>query len=1099
LTTENAAILFTDVVGSTELSQRLSPEVAEELRRGHFSILRQAIAQAGGTEVKNLGDGLMVAFSSPSSALACGVAMQQGVELDNRIREHWVGLRVGLSMGEVAREDDDYFGDAVVEAARLCATCESGQILATDVVRAMAGRRNRHECRSVGGLTLKGLPDPVESVEVIWEALGGAELATIPLPARLAVRPAVGVVGRESETQVIADATKRVAASEGRQVLLISGEAGLGKTTLVAEAARAAFDNGAVVVFGHCEEGLATPYQLFAEALGYFVTHASEDRLLDHISAHGSELSKLTPALASRIPDLPLSKATDADTERFLLFAAVVGLLAQASQDQPVVAILDDLQWADKASLLLLRHIAASDQAMRVLVIGTYRDTELSQGHPLLDALAALRRLDGVTRIDLAGLDDTGVVAFLEAAAGQTLDDDGLGLAHAVYRETDGNPFFVSEVLRHLVETGALYQDSSGRWVSDLPLDEVTLPDSVREVIGARVGRLGPDAGKVLSMAAVIGRDFDLDVLARATQTSDDDLLDILEAAAAVALVRELSGRYSFSHALIQHTLSEDLGPNRRARAHRKVAEALEDLCGDRPGARVGELARHWLSATQPIDISKAIAYARQAGDAALAALAPADALSYYAQALDLYPQASDPDPILALDLAIGLGTAQRQTGDPAFRETLLDAARRAADLDDTGRLVASALANNRGFFSAAGVIDTERVEVLDMALDRLPANQPDRALVLATLCSELALGSPLERRQSLADEALAIAESSGDDANTVRVLNAVSYSLLVPSLLEQALALSADALIRAERVGDPTLHFLAYLIRTDVAAQNGDIDEVDRGLLALGSLAEQLDQPFFSWTHAWLRSTRAQIAGDWNQAEQLATEALQIGTDGGQPDATFMFGSQLIIVNHQRGTLGELVPVLEQMVADAPDLAGVLTAALALAYAETDRIEEANQLLEDFVAGGFDLPVDPVWLLTMAEWADVAIVCGHRDCAGPLSDRLAPWDSQLCLAPVACVGPVSLYLGGLATVLGRYDEADAYFAQSSAYSSRVGAKFVAARTDHLWGTMFAERQAPGDIEKARDHLTKAHSVAAANGYGTIERRAADALQLLDD
>ena len=483
---------------------------------------------------------------------------------------------------------------------------------------------------------------------------------------------------------------KRVAASEGREVLLISGEAGLGKTTLVAEAARAAFDNGAVVVFGHCEEGLATPYQLFAEALGYFVTHAPEDRLLDHIAAHGSELSKLTPALASRIPDLPPSKATDADTERFLLFAAVVGLLGQVSQDQtrrrgprrPPVGRQSQPAAAATHCGLRSGHAGACDRDLS-------GHRAVPRAPAARHALAALRRLDGVTRIDLAGLDDTGVVAFLEAAAGQTLDDDGLGLAHAVYRETDGNPFFVSEVLRHLVETGALYQDPSGRWVSDLSLDEVTLPDSVREVIGARVGRLGPDAGKVLSMAAVIGRDFDLDVLARATQTSDDDLLDILEAAATVALVRELSGRYSFSHALIQHTLSEDLGPNRRARAHRKVAEALEDLCGDRPGARVGELARHWLNATQPIDISKAIAYARQAGDAALAALAPADALSYYAQALDLYPQASDPDPILALDLAIGLGTAQRQTGDPAFRETLLDAARRAADLDDTGRLVA--------------------------------------------------------------------------------------------------------------------------------------------------------------------------------------------------------------------------------------------------------------------------------------------------------------------------------------------------------------------------------------------------------------------------
>jgi len=156
---ESKTILFTDVVGSTELSQRLLPDAAEEVRRGHFSILRQTIAQTGGTEIKNLGDGLMVVFGSASAALACAVAMQQAVERDNRNREHSVALRVGLSGGEVTREDDDYFGDPVVEAARLCAMCESGQVLATDVVRAMAGRRIRHHYRPVGELTLKGLPD----------------------------------------------------------------------------------------------------------------------------------------------------------------------------------------------------------------------------------------------------------------------------------------------------------------------------------------------------------------------------------------------------------------------------------------------------------------------------------------------------------------------------------------------------------------------------------------------------------------------------------------------------------------------------------------------------------------------------------------------------------------------------------------------------------------------------------------------------------------------------------------------------------------------------------------------------------------------------
>ena len=304
----------------------------------------------------------------------------------------------------------------------------------------------------------------------------------------------------------------------------------------------------------------------------------------------------------------------------------MVGLLSKVSQDQPVVVVLDDLQWADRGSLLLLCHLTAAEQAMRVLVIGTYRDNELSQAHALRETLGVLRRQSGVSRIELAGLDDSGVVSFLEAAAGQTLEDAGVSLAHAVYRETDGNPFFVSEVLRHLSEIGAIYQDTTGRWAVDGSLEQMALPDSVREVIGGRVVRLGKDAERVLSMAAVIGRDFDLDLLARATKTSEDELLDILDAAAAVALVRELAdapGHYNFAHALIQHTLYEDLGLTRRARAHRQVAEALEDLCGEHPESRVGELARHWFSATQPIDLTKAITYSRQAGDAALSALGP--------------------------------------------------------------------------------------------------------------------------------------------------------------------------------------------------------------------------------------------------------------------------------------------------------------------------------------------------------------------------------------------------------------------------------------------------------------------------------------------
>ncbi len=710
------------------------------------------------------------------------------------------------------------------------------------------------------------------------------------------------------------------------------------------------------------------------------------------------------------------------------------------------------------------------------------------------------RRHSGVSRIELAGLDDSSVVSFLEAAAGQTLDAAGVDLAHAVYRETDGNPFFVGEVLRHLSETGAIYQDPDGRWVADNALDRTPLPDSVREVVGGRVARLGRDAERVLSLAAVIGRDFDLDLLARATKSSEDDLIDILENAGAVALVGELGdppGRFNFTHALIQHTLYQDLGPTRRARAHRIVAEALEELYGDRPGARVGELARHWVAAIQPVELTKAISYSRQAGDAALAGLAPADALRYYSQALDLYVQSPDSDPVLELDLLIGLGTAKRQTGDATFRDTLLEACRRSIELADTERLVAAILANDRGTFSTVSAIDVEKIEVLETALEQLPTDHPDRALILATLCSERTIGSSLDRRQALANEALSIAERSGDDAVVVRVLNHVQVPLAVPHLLDLSLHRAADALARAERVGDPVLLCSSASGRRFVAACAGDIDEMDRCLEIKRPLVEKLDQPFLNWVHTLQRATRALISGDADQAEQLAAEALQIGTDGGQPDAFIIFGAQTIMVNLWRGTLDALVPLIEQAIADNPGLP-VFVAALALAHAEAGRTEATRALLEGFSSINFDLPLDATWLTGMIAYADAAVECRDPHFAEPVLDRLAPFADQWLYTDVATSGPISRTVGDLLTVVGRHEEAEAQFAHSAASSERAGAKFFAARTDLSWGRLLVERRGSGDGERARVLLTRARHAAEANGYGNIERRATRMLQLLD-
>jgi tetratricopeptide (TPR) repeat protein len=254
-----------------------------------------------------------------------------------------------------------------------------------------------------------------------------------------------------------------------------------------------------------------------------------------------------------------------------------------------------------------------------------------------------------------------------------------------------------------------------------------------------------------------------------------------------------------------------------------------------------------------------------------------------------------------------------------------------------------------------------------------------------------------------------------------------------------------------------------------------------------------------FNWVLTQARASRALIAGDTNRAEQLATEALQIGADSGQPDAALVFGMQFMMVSLQRGTLGDLIPLIERTIAETSDVSGsgLGAAMLAVAYVEADRTQDAARLMKEYAATEFAQPMGMVWLTSMVDFADAAIGCREQRYAGLLFDQLAPWVDQMATTGTTAEGPVSHYLGGLATVLGRYDDADAYFARSAAFSDRIGAKFFAARTDILWGRMLAERRAPGDTQKARELLSKAHTSAAAHGYANVEQRAAAALQQL--
>ena len=479
----------------------------------------------------------------------------------------------------------------------------------------------------------------------------------VPLPARLQGVPPIAYAGRETERERMVALWE--AASGGlRQAVLVSGEPGIGKTRFATHTALELHAEGATVLYGHCDQELNAPYGPWIQVLSHLAEHATDAVLDAHVERHGGDLGRLLPALHRRLPRLPPPTETDPETERYLLFSAVVGLLAEASAKRPIVLLLDDLHWADKPTLALLQHVVGESAACHLLLIGTYRDSDLTREHPLTDTLAVLRREPGVERLALQGLDEREVTEIMAAAAGHEMDALAMALAREITAETDGNAFFVGEMLRHLIESGALSRRDDGRFELKRELRDLGLPQSVREVIGHRVEHLGESSRGLLRCAAVIGRDFDVELLLRVAREDEEAVLDQLEAAveAAVLVERSEPGTFSFAHALINHTLYDEVGATRRARMHRRVAEALEEICGDETGARAGELARHWSAATAPVEDEKAIRYNRQAGERALAELAPDEAVRWFGNALELTEKAAAADPGAAASSSSGWG-----------------------------------------------------------------------------------------------------------------------------------------------------------------------------------------------------------------------------------------------------------------------------------------------------------------------------------------------------------------------------------------------------------------------------------------------------------
>ncbi len=1067
-------ILFTDLVGSTQLLQRAGDEQAQRIFRAHHRLLSEAVRQHGGHEVKWLGDGLMVAFDSAREAVKCAIAMQQASR--RPAAGERLEIRAGLNVGEALLDESDYFGTPVVVARRLCDAAEAGQIICSSLVAGLLAGRRAFQFRDRGLLDLKGLAEPVAACEALYQREEpSSSLAHTPF------------VGRLNETSRLHDRLAQAADGNGGLVMLV-GEPGIGKTRTAEEFAEYARSEGACVLVGRCYEGeWAAPFGPFAEALAAHARSAEPEVLRADLGSGAPPIARLVPALHDLIADIEEPAPLAPDEERFRLLDAVAQFLIALSERTPVVLFLDDLHWADKDTIAMLRHVARFVRQHRILIVAAYRDVELDRQHPLSDALAQLRREAEYERLSLRGL-DAGEVSELIRTVGE--QEAPAALVEAIGRETDGNPFFVRETLLHLVDRGALYR-KDGVWTSDATsIEELGIPEGVRQVIGRRLSRLSENANRLLAAASAFNGRFPFQTAAAVVSLDESNALDVIdEALDAQILLPAGQEYYDFTHALIRHTLYGELNPSRQVRLHRAIADAMSERVAthtaDLQVSQAGELAYHYHRSAALPGAERGVAYALQAADQAQATAAWDEAAQFLRMALDLLPEHDDGRPRLLARYSVALAWTM------AFEEAVAAAIEAASEIaaaegeqvaahflaDATTELSRSGSLKSAWRLAEVGLTYAKRRDAtwsrfVFLDVQRREATNPNSAGSLMPLDvpeyqAYVDVIQKLPRKERLGffnnstrEEALRMVESFQDDPPVAAFLlgwQAGEFRRARDLFKQEAPALEASGRV-AQAVGT-----YAMLARCHNAL--GDLDAADKAYERSMALSAKLaGDPLLG----------AQSVPAQQLVASLDELRLARGTEADDSVAL------------ARGLLAQGQPEFQWARA-------TIDAAAARLLAITGGENEALAVLEALCNRLDRIPVwDPnnqralcdaahaLWALERTDHLDV-IERNLREKVIAPDFRYPMFDGRLALARLCALS-------------GRYDDADEWFQVARNVLAEQGARPLRAIVDYDQALMYVRRDAAGDAERAQRLLEAALSQFRQIGMpGWISR--AEALQ----
>jgi tetratricopeptide (TPR) repeat protein len=916
-------------------------------------------------------------------------------------------------------------------------------------------------------------------------------------------------VGREREITLLRTTLEETLAGHGRAVVLL-GEPGIGKTRLASELTTQAQARGMRILIGRCPDSDgAPPYWLWVQIVRSYVSESDVRQLQAEMSTGAADLAQVIPAVRERLPDLPSPSRLESEQERFRFFDSFTTFLKNVAKRQPLLLMLDDLQWADVPSLLFLQFLVRELNDMKLFLVITCRDSEVVPQPLLTQTLAAIARASGSQTLHLRGLTDSDVARFMELITGQASPTE---VSRAIFQRTEGHPFFMTEIVRLLAteQLAATYDPAS----TSLPV----LPPTVRSVVEQRLATVSRECRQMLTAAAVIGREFQLQVLeavidqwerrlaapaclvegpsneGSVNNLSALELLDEALTARLLVPVPQNLGRYSFTHALIQETLYEGIATAERLTLHRRIGESLEVRGSDSVASHLSELAHHFFQAAQSgREIDKAIVYATRAAECATAMLAYEEAIPHYERALQML-SLNDPDETLRCEMLLALGKAQNRAGDvTAAQEQFQQAATLARTRQLSIPLAHAALGLAGTRIPISGPNPTI-LQILHEALALLPQDAYAlRAQLLARLAKELAYSDSHEQREQCSHEAISLARYAADPHALGYALCDHCVATWRPDTLSERLATSVELSALAVQLGDPELILYSNYLRIANALEQGDIVTLDAESASFARAVTEIRPPMYTWLwfNERFQTMRALLPGQFAEAEkQLLALSESLPHTPDRHEAGALMFPQFLLLRREQGRLQE--PELEAMLKHAAEqYPGILALRCALAYVrcETGREAEARVEFEYWATQDFmTVPHRQDRLVVITYLAEMCTTWGDAARAAQLYDLLLPYAERNIVLATAlgyfdCVAHL---LGKLATVLSRYNDAQAHFEFALQRNMQMGARPRLAHTQYSYAGMLFSRNHAGDSEQAVMLLDQALAIAQELGMGGL-------------